>query len=97
MKNNNAKENISWNENIARNIAKKELINITKDHWEVIYAIRNFYFKFNLTPSMRVLIKILEKKTLKTITSCYLFALFPYGPIQQGCKIAGVPTPSNCI
>ncbi|XBC40141.1 MAG: TusE/DsrC/DsvC family sulfur relay protein [Buchnera aphidicola (Nurudea ibofushi)] len=90
------KKNTNWSEKIAKEIAKKESITITRDHWIVIYTIRDFYLKFNLTPSMRILIKILKKKTEK-MTSCYLFKLFPLGPTQQASKIAGVPQPSNCL
>ncbi|XBC44259.1 MAG: TusE/DsrC/DsvC family sulfur relay protein [Buchnera aphidicola (Schlechtendalia peitan)] len=55
-------KNICWNKEIAKKIAKKELINMTPDHWKVVYAIRNFYLEFNITPSMRILMKILKKK-----------------------------------
>ncbi|XBC37562.1 MAG: TusE/DsrC/DsvC family sulfur relay protein [Buchnera aphidicola (Meitanaphis elongallis)] len=97
MKNKNLKQNISWNKKIAQKIAKKESIEMTRDHWEIIYTIRTFYLKFNLTPSIRMLIKLLEKTQLKKITSCYLFKLFPLGPIKQASKIAGIPEPSHCI
>ncbi|XBC38078.1 MAG: TusE/DsrC/DsvC family sulfur relay protein [Buchnera aphidicola (Floraphis choui)] len=97
MKNKQLKNNMHWNKKIALKIAKQESIDITEDHWKVIYSIRSFYFQFNLTPSMRMLIKLLEKRGLKEITSCYLFKLFPMGPIKQASKIAGVPEPSNCF
>ncbi|XBC39130.1 MAG: TusE/DsrC/DsvC family sulfur relay protein [Buchnera aphidicola (Nurudea shiraii)] len=90
-------KNKPWNKYIAQKIAKKESIDITKDHWEVIYTIRDFYLKFNITPSMRILMKLMEKKNLKKMTSCYLFKLFPRGPVQQASKIAGIPKPSSCF
>lgn len=91
------KKYIYWNETIAQNIAKNESIDMTKDHWEVIYAIRDFYFKFNLTPSIIMLIKFLNKRGSKKINTCYLFKLFPVGPVKQASKIAGIPEPSSCL
>ncbi|XBC40654.1 MAG: TusE/DsrC/DsvC family sulfur relay protein [Buchnera aphidicola (Nurudea yanoniella)] len=90
-------KNHLWNKKIAKEIAKKESIKITKDHWEIIYIIRNFYLKFNITPSMRILMKLIEKKKLKKMTSCYLFKLFPLGPNKQASKIAGIPKPFRCF
>ncbi|AAO27122.1 putative sulfite reductase subunit protein [Buchnera aphidicola str. Bp (Baizongia pistaciae)] len=88
-----------WNEELAKKIAKSEFINMTPDHWEIIYIIRNFYLNFNLAPSIRILIKTLEKMKYnkKKCSSRYLLKLFPKNPIKQASKIAGVPKTNDCI
>lgn len=87
-----------WNKKIALTIAKEEKIIITKNHWKIIFFMRNFYLNFNIYPSMRILNK--EIKTLinkKNINSIYLFNLFPGGPLTQGAKIAGLPQTTKCL
>ncbi|WP_410051771.1 TusE/DsrC/DsvC family sulfur relay protein [Buchnera aphidicola] len=91
------KNNKDWNTSLAKEIAKKENIILTYEHWEIIYFIRNFYFKYNITPSMRMLINSMNKILSKKIHSVYLFQLFPKGPAKQASKIAGIPKPSQCL
>ncbi|QCI17269.1 TusE/DsrC/DsvC family sulfur relay protein [Buchnera aphidicola (Aphis helianthi)] len=91
------KNNNDWDIHVAEEIAKKEKIILTDNHWEIIYFIRKFYIKYNLTPSMRMLIHGIEKELGKKIHSIYLFQLFPKGPAKQASKIAGIPKPSQCL
>ncbi|QCI22899.1 TusE/DsrC/DsvC family sulfur relay protein [Buchnera aphidicola] len=87
-----------WNIILAEEIAKKENIDLSPDHWKVIIFVRKFYFKFNITPSMRMLIKSIKKEMGESKSnSIYLFKLFPQGPAQQASKIAGVPKPDKCL
>ncbi|WP_422667360.1 TusE/DsrC/DsvC family sulfur relay protein [Buchnera aphidicola] len=92
------KNNQNWNILIAQEIAQNENINLNSDHWKIIYFVRDFYFKFNMTPSMRMLINAIQKKIKnKKINSIYLFTLFPKGPAKQASKIAGIPKPAQCL
>lgn len=92
------KKTTDWNIKIAEEIAKKENIHLSSDHWRIIIFIRDFYLKFNMTPSMRILIKSIQKQINCTnINSVYLFKLFPKGPAKQASKIAGIPKPSTCL
>ncbi|QFQ32273.1 TusE/DsrC/DsvC family sulfur relay protein [Buchnera aphidicola] len=91
------KNNQDWNIYLAEEIAKKEKIKLTDNHWEIIYFIRKFYFQYNITPSMRMLIHGVKKESDKKINSIYLFKLFPKGPAKQASKIAGIPKPSKCL
>ncbi|AWH90343.1 sulfurtransferase TusE [Buchnera aphidicola (Melanaphis sacchari)] len=87
-----------WNIMVAKKIAKKENICLKNDHWKIIIFIRNFYLKFKIAPSMRMLLKSIEKEIEgKKINSIYLFKLFPKGPAEQASKIAGIPKPSQCL
>ncbi|CAL4325320.1 Sulfurtransferase TusE [Buchnera aphidicola (Protaphis terricola)] len=86
-----------WNIQLAKEIALKEKIQLTNKHWKIVFFIRKFYLKYNITPSMRLLIKGFEKETNKKICSIDLFILFPKGPAKQASKIAGIPKPSKCL
>ncbi|WP_343189367.1 TusE/DsrC/DsvC family sulfur relay protein [Buchnera aphidicola] len=86
-----------WNKKIAKKIAKKEGIKMTIKHWEIIYLIKKFYKKYNIVPSLRMILKIKKKKKNKKYNSIYLFKLFPKGPSKQGSKIAGLPKPTKCL
>ncbi|WAI18394.1 MAG: TusE/DsrC/DsvC family sulfur relay protein [Buchnera aphidicola (Acyrthosiphon caraganae)] len=87
-----------WNTILAKEIAKKENINLSSDHWKIIIFIRKFYFKFNITPSMRMLIKSIKQEIGESKSnSIYLFKLFPKGPAKQASKIAGIPKPVKCL
>ena len=88
----------NWNQDIAQNIANNELIIMTAEHWKVIYLIRTFYLKFNITPSMRMLIIYMKKNMgQEKGNSRYLFKLFSHNPINLASKIAGVPKPTTCL
>lgn len=92
------KKTKDWNITIAKEIAKKEHIILGPDHWEVIMFVRKFYLEFNITPSMRMLIKSIKKELGESKSnSIYLFKLFPKGPAQQASKIAGIPKPVRCL
>ncbi|QCI26086.1 TusE/DsrC/DsvC family sulfur relay protein [Buchnera aphidicola] len=88
----------TWNIKIAQDIAKKESITLTPDHWEVIYFIRKCYTEFHVIPPNRMLLKLM--KNFFTIEKCnnkYLLSLFPKGIRQQANKIAGLPKSKICL
>lgn len=92
-------KNVSeWQDSIADLIAEKEKIQLTPEHWEVIYFLRNFYMEFHTSPAMRILVKALKIRFGEKIgNSRYLHYLFPKGPARQAAKIAGLPKPVKCI
>ena len=80
-----------WDEAVARDLAAQDGIEeLTPDHWEVVHHIRNYYLKFEIAP----LIRRLCKETRKDIDTIY--DLFPAGPADGACKVAGLPTPTGC-
>ncbi|HWV15987.1 MAG TPA: TusE/DsrC/DsvC family sulfur relay protein [Cellvibrio sp.] len=87
-----------WNKSIATEIAAREGITLTAEHWEIIGLVRDFYQHFQLSPSMRALVKR-SQQLLGTEKgqSIYLLQLFPSSPAKLACKIAGLPKPSNCL
>lgn len=87
-----------WNEQIAMLFAEDEALELTDDHWQVIHYVRNFYTEFNKSPSIRPLVKYLEKQLgAEKGNSIYLMLLFPGGPAKQATRIAGLPKPARCI
>lgn len=87
-----------WHESMVNLLANQENIILTDQHWEIILFIRKFYFEFNISPSMRMLIKVITKKYGENIgNSRYLYRLFPKGIAKQATKLAGLPKPVKCI
>lgn len=83
----------TWNEGIARFLAKDQegLDELTAHHWAVINYIRGFWEEHDLAPLIR---KICKTTGLKLK---YIYELFPSGPAQGACKVAGLPGPDGCI
>jgi tRNA 2-thiouridine synthesizing protein E len=87
-----------WTEEIANVLAKEEGIEMSKNHWEVVNFLREYYDEYQIAPAVRVLTKSIGKKLgAEKGNSKYLYELFPYGPAKQACKIAGLPKPTGCI
>lgn len=87
-----------WDKDIARELALAENIALTDAHWEIIQLLKQFYQQYELSPSMRPLVKYialeLDKEKAKSI---YLMKLFPGSPAKIAAKIAGLPKPDNCL
>ena len=80
-----------WDETVAMDLATKDgIAEMTDDHWAVVNYIRNYWLKFEIAPLIRRLCKV----TGLDIGAIY--DLFPNGPADGACKIAGLPTPTGC-
>ena len=87
-----------WDKQLALHIAQLESIEMSEEHWQVIYFVRDFYLEFNTSPAIRALVKAMQKRYgEELINSRYLYRLFPDGPAKQATKIAGLPKPARCI
>ena len=87
-----------WSEEVALGLAAEEDIELTEAHWEIVHFLRDYYLEFGSSPNVRSLIKIVAKKiSPEKGNRKYLYDLFPLGPARQGCKIAGLPNPNECI
>jgi tRNA 2-thiouridine synthesizing protein E len=81
-----------WDEELARFLAEQEGIHeLTPDHWKVIHYLNQYYKNFGIAPLIRKLCKDTGFQ-LK-----YIWELFPSGPAQGACKIAGLPKPTGCV
>jgi tRNA 2-thiouridine synthesizing protein E len=87
-----------WNKTVSAHIAAEEGIVLTDAHHEIIFALREFYQTFGLSPAMRPFCKYLKEKLgAEKSTSIYLLGLFPGSPAKLAAKIAGLPKPDNCL
>lgn len=79
-----------WTESIALILATEEDIELTKEHWTILEFVRDWYAEHNVTPSSRDITMFMKKSGHSRNR---LFELFPYGYVQQTCKIAGMKKP----
>jgi tRNA 2-thiouridine synthesizing protein E len=87
-----------WDEAVAEALAQNEAIILDDLHWEIINLVREFYQTFQISPSMRALVKRTEQQLGKEKgKSIYLLQLFPISPAKLVSKIAGLPKPANCL
>lgn len=87
-----------WTPELAVELAAEESIALADPHWDIIRILQDFYRRYDITPSTRVLVKtVREELGEKQGTSMYLMKLFPGGAVKQGCKVAGLPRPSQCF
>lgn len=87
-----------WNEDVARELAVKEGIELTEDVWEVINFVREYYDERQAVPEHRLLLQELKRRHGKDkATRKYVYNMFPYGYGQQACKIAGMRVPLKLL
>jgi len=83
-----------WSPLTVKQLALEEGIEELSDaHWHVIYVLRNLYREKGRSASAREITCILEKDFVDEGGRRYLYELFPKGPVSQGSRLAGVPSP----
>ena len=87
-----------WEEEMVPLLAEREGIILTESHLKVVLLVRRFYEEYNISPTIRMLVKAMEKEYgEKKGSSKYLFKLFREGPASLATKLAGLPKPSKCL
>ncbi|MCW8826868.1 MAG: TusE/DsrC/DsvC family sulfur relay protein [Gammaproteobacteria bacterium] len=81
-----------WSEGFAKAQAAKEGLELTQEHWDVIYYIREYYEQHSVQAEVRKMIKYFKEKWgPERGTNHHLHDLFPYGgPQKQGNRVAGI-------
>lgn len=82
----------TWNEEVAKQFADLENIQLTEDHWDAINFMRQYYAEHQVAPDVRHVTKHLALR-LGAASRNRVFELFPYGYVKQACKIAGMKRP----
>ncbi len=85
----------TWNEDMAREQAHREGIELSDAHLDVICFLRDHFSECGPDPSARSLLKVMEDAYAGEGGRKYLYRLFPRGPVTQGCRLAGLPTPAG--
>ena len=86
-----AEREASWQTQQAE-LARREGIALTEDHWRVIRFMRDYYAARQIAADARFAIKDLAA-VHGAAARKRLFELFPYGYVKQACKIAGMRRP----
>lgn len=84
-----------WNEDIAHELAREEGIKLNDTYWPALNFMRKYYSEHDIMADVRHLIAYLatENQCGKKEAKKFVFELFPYGYVQQACKIAGMKRP----
>jgi TusE/DsrC/DsvC family sulfur relay protein len=80
-----------WNETVAVELATLEKITLENEHWTVLYFMRQWLANRRVAPDVRHVIRHLGET--HGAGRNRVFELFPYGYVQQACKIAGMRRP----
>ncbi len=80
-----------WTDQVAEELAGREGIALTDEHWRVLRFMRTYLEDRQVAPDARHVIKHLAQTAGADRNR--LFELFPYGYVQQACKIAGMRRP----
>ncbi|MDH4095162.1 MAG: TusE/DsrC/DsvC family sulfur relay protein, partial [Betaproteobacteria bacterium] len=77
---------------------KQEGLQLGDEHWTALRALQEYYARHE-TPgvNMRELHDALDEKFHARGGIRHLYALFPGGPIAQGCRIAGLKAPAGAM
>lgn len=83
-----------WDETVAEQLASLEQVRLTDEHWQVLGFMRRYYDEHRVAADARFVIKFMsEEMGMGRKARNHLFKLFPYGYVQQACKIAGMKRP----
>jgi tRNA 2-thiouridine synthesizing protein E len=84
-----------WDASVAETLAADEGIELDAAYWPILQFMRDYWTEHRIAPDVRHVVDFLareqglEKKRAKQ----HLFRLFPYGYVQQACRIAGMQRP----
>lgn len=92
------KDPLQWSEALAEHIASVEELTLSDEHWLIIRFVRDYFFKFNTTPAIRLLVTSLKREFGEEVgNSRYLQRMFKESPAKMVAKLAGLPKPAKCL
>ncbi|MDG6988662.1 MAG: TusE/DsrC/DsvC family sulfur relay protein [Nitrososphaerota archaeon] len=82
-----------WDEAVADWVAKNlaGVQTMTEDHWKFVKYLRQYWETYGVCPPLRMITKVTG------ITLEKMYELFPDGPANGACKVAGAPKPTGCV
>ena len=88
----------SWTLSFAEEVASAANITLTDEHWQIIYGVRDFYTKTGISPTMRMLVKLVKNEIRRDLGSSIVLArLFTHSSSKIVAQMSGLPRPSDCI
>lgn len=85
-------EPAEWNEEVARELAQEQSIELGDEHWDVLRFMRSWYEDHQVAADARHVMRYLDIRHPGRGRQ-RLFELFPYGYVGQACKLAGMKRP----
>jgi TusE/DsrC/DsvC family sulfur relay protein len=91
-----------WSDEIAEEMAYQQAqqdgVKLTETQWGLIHYFRDYYQENKRHPTMHKLVESLGKHHGEHFHDHkayekFLYELFPHGPIEELCKLAGLPKP----
>ena len=82
-----------WSDAVAEELARRENINLGSEHWEVLNFMRDYFLQHRIAADARFVIKFLNERYGSGSGRDRLYKLFPYGYMQQACKVVGMRRP----
>lgn len=87
-----------WDETWCAKQARQQGLTLSESDWQIVVALREFYFEYDLSPAMRPLVKYLKNRFGAEVgTSIYLMQRFGESPARMLALLAGLPKPKNCL
>jgi tRNA 2-thiouridine synthesizing protein E len=87
-----------WQREDAEAMAREEGLRMTDMHWRVVRALQEFYARHDdPVINVRELHDALDEHFHPEGGIRRLYALFPKGPVAQGCRIAGLEPPPGAL
>lgn len=84
----------AWDDEVAVQLAQKEGLKLSDEHRKILKFIRNYFNEHRVAADARFVIKYLAEDLGYNKNARHrLYELFPYGYMQQVCKIAGMRRP----
>lgn len=80
-----------WSAEVAVDLAARENITLSDEHWDAIRFMRFWLDEHGIAPDVRHVSAHLKERSGAGRNR--IFELFPYGYVQQACKIAGMKRP----
>ena len=88
----------NWNEAVALRLARREAIDLTEEHWEILRFLRDYQQRYQHLPTPRMFVKAVQKALGDHKgNSRYLHGLFPDQALKRACRIAGLAKPPGCL
>ncbi|MDH5545985.1 MAG: TusE/DsrC/DsvC family sulfur relay protein [Gammaproteobacteria bacterium] len=81
-----------WDRDQAIEVARNLALEMSEGHWEIVRALQEFYASHERI-RVRELLDALDERFHFKGGARYLLQMFPGGPLNQGCQIAGLTAP----